>query len=107
MTAEAKQLSLMASGAKTLADNAYKKGNFGDAATNYQDSLSLYQDTWSNETSIVSGFEKSLKAMIDTGSGAINMMGLGYVIFGLGWVFIGIGVIIYSIRKPKGTSPSQ
>jgi hypothetical protein len=35
------------------------------------------------------------------------MMGLGYVIFGLGWVFIGIGVIIYSIRKPKGTSPAQ
>jgi hypothetical protein len=45
--------------------------------------------------------------MIDTSSGAINMMGLGYVIFGLGWVFIGIGVIIYSIRKPKSTSPSQ
>lgn len=107
MTAEAKQLSLMAKGAKTLADNAYQKGNFGDAATNYQDSLSLYQDAWGNETSIVSGFEKSLKAMIDTSSGAINMMGLGYVIFGLGWVFIGIGVIIYSIRKPKGTSPSQ
>ena len=107
MTAEAKQLSLMASGAKTLADNAYQKGNFGVAATDYQDSLSLYQDAWGNETSIVSGFEKSLKAMIDTSSGAINMMGLGYVIFGLGWVFIGIGVIIYSIRKPKGTSPSQ
>jgi len=107
MTAEAKQLSLMASGAKTLADNAYQKGNFGVAATNYQDSLSLYQDAWGNETSIVSGFEKSLKAMIDFSSGAINMMGLGYVIFGLGWVFIGIGVIIYSIRKPKSTSPSQ
>jgi hypothetical protein len=107
MTAEAKELSLMASGAKTLADNAYKKANFVVAAANYQDSLSLYQDAWGNETSIVSGFETSLKDMIDTSSGAINMMGLGYVIFGLGWVFIGIGVIIYSIRKPKGTSPSQ
>jgi len=107
MTAEAKQLSLMASGAKTLADNAYQKGNFGDAATNYQDSLSLYQDALGNETSIISGFETSLKGMIDFSSGAINMMGLGYVIFGLGWVFIGIGVIIYSIRKPKSTSPSQ
>lgn len=107
MTAEAKQLSFIASGAKTLADNAYQKGNFGDAATNYQDSLSLYQDALGNETSIVSGFETSLKHMIDFSSGAINMMGLGYVIFGLGWVFIGIGVIIYSIRKPKSTSPSQ
>jgi len=107
MTAEAKQLSLMASGAKTLADNAYQKGNFGDAATNYQDSLSLYQDALGNETSVISGFETSLKHMIDFSSGAINMMGLGYVIFGLGWVFIGIGVIIYSIRKPKSTSPPQ
>jgi len=107
MTAEAKRLSLMARGAKTLAEDAYQKGNFGDAATNYQDSLSLYQDALGNETSIISGFETSLKGMMDFSSGAINMMGLGYVIFGLGWVFIGIGVIIYSMRKPKSTSPSQ
>lgn len=106
LTAKARELSLMAGGARNLGDSAYQSGRFGDAAAYYQDALSLYEDAWSSETGSVSGFETALKDIMNSGSGAISMVGWGYVIFGLGWVFIGIGVIIYAVRKLKATPPS-
>ncbi|MCL6577915.1 MAG: hypothetical protein K6T73_00825 [Candidatus Bathyarchaeota archaeon] len=105
-TAKARELSLMAGGAKSMADNDYQKGRFSDAVSNYQEALSHYQDAWSSETESVLGFEKAFEDILTNGAGAITMVGWGYVIFGLGWVFIGIGIIIYAVRKPKAVSSS-
>jgi len=107
MTAKARELSLMASGARTLGNNAYQRGDFSGAAANYEQALEFYQYAWSNETDSVSGFEQALKDLMTSGQGALNMVGLGYITFGIGWVFIGIGVIIYAIRKPKASAAPQ
>jgi hypothetical protein len=107
MTAKARELSLMASGARTLGGNAYQRGDFSDAAANYEQALEFYQYAWSNETDSISGFEQALKDLMTSGQGALNMVGLGYITFGIGWVFIGIGVIIYAIRKTKAPAAPQ
>jgi hypothetical protein len=75
--------------------NAYTRGDFSGAVTYYQEALTDYQNAWSNETE----FETSLKSFVDTGQNALNMVGLGYVLFGVGLLLIGIGVLVYGIRK--------
>ncbi|MBS7633601.1 hypothetical protein KEJ15_08340 [Candidatus Bathyarchaeota archaeon] len=107
MTAKARELSIMAAGAESFGDNEYQKGNFGDAAAAYDDSLSFYQDAVTNETDVVSGFEKAFRDILNTSVGAISMAGWGYLLFGLGWVFIGIGVVIYSIKKTAKPAASS
>lgn len=107
MTAKARELALMASGARTLGGNAYQRGDFTSAAANYQEALTLYQDAWSNETESILGFEQALKDLMISGQSELNMVGWGYITFGIGWVFIGIGIIIYAVRKPKAPATPQ
>ncbi|MDH7563647.1 MAG: hypothetical protein QHH24_02010 [Candidatus Bathyarchaeota archaeon] len=107
ITAKARELSIMAAGAKSFGDNEYLKGNFGDAAAAYDDSLGFYQDAVANETDSISGFEKAFKDILNSSVGAISMAGWGYLLFGLGWVFIGIGIIIYSMKKTAKPAASS
>jgi len=104
-TSKAREQALLASGTSNQAYNAYKRADFDGALALYQESLTLYQNAWGNETETMSGFEDAMHDLLVASTGAVGMIGWGYVIFGLGWVFIGIGVIIYAVRKPKTAPP--
>ena len=99
LTGEAKELYILAKGAKTQGYNAYVKGDFVTAASRYQDALDKIEMAWANETAVYSGFETSLKALVDSGQGMLNMVGYGYTLFGIGFIFMGIGVLVYLVRK--------
>jgi len=96
---EARELYILAKGAKTQGYNAYVKGDFATAASRYHEALDKIEIAWANETTMYSGFEKSLKALVDNGQGVLNMVGYGYTLFGIGFIFMGIGVLVYLVRK--------
>lgn len=98
-TSEAKELYILANGAKTQADNAYKRGDFSGAVSYYQSALNNIENAWSNETGTISGFETALKDLIDSGHNVLSMVGWGYALFGIGFILMGIGVLVYLVRK--------
>lgn len=99
LTSEAKELYILANGAKSQGDDAYRRGDFSGASAYYQDALDNIENAWSNETGIISGFETALKNLIDSSHSVLNMVGLGYILFGTGFVLMGIGVLVYLVRK--------
>jgi len=99
LTSKAKELYILANGAKSQGDDAYRRGDFSGASAYYQDALDNIENAWSNETGIISGFETALKNLIDSSHSVLNMVGLGYILFGTGFVLMGIGVLVYLVRK--------
>lgn len=107
LTAEAKELYMLADGAKTQGTDAYKRGDFSGAVSHYQDALDNIESAWSNETDTISGFETALKDLIDSGQSVLNMVGWGYALFGIGFLLMGIGVLVYLVRKSGTPKVSQ
>ncbi len=99
MTAEAKQMLVLAQGYENAGVDAYMKGDFSGAVTNYQTALTYIQNAWGNETSMISGFETSFKDLVDSSKLMLSMIGWGYTLFGIGFFFMGIGVLVYLVRK--------
>lgn len=106
-TSKAKELYILANGAKTQGDNAYERGDFSGAVSHYQNALTNIENAWSNETGTISGFETALKDLIDSGQNVLNMVGWGYALFGIGFIFMGIGVLVYLVRKSGTPKVSQ
>lgn len=107
LTAKAKELYILANGARTQGTNSYKRGDFSGAVSYYQTALTNIENAWSNETAAISGFETALKELIDSGQGVLNMVGWGYVLFGIGFLLMGIGVLVYLVRKSGTPKVSQ
>ncbi len=106
-TVKAKELYMLAGGAKTQGTDAYNRGDFNGAVGYYQDALDNIESAWSSETETISGFETALKDLIDSGQSVLNMVGWGYALFGIGFLLMGIGVLVYLARKSGIPKVSQ
>jgi hypothetical protein len=101
ITAQGRQLRMLADGTWTEAGNQYEKGDFTTAANTYQDALALMQNAWGNETQVWNDFQNGFEGIVTGIPSMLTMIGIGYAVFGLGFFFMGIGVIVWAARKPK------
>lgn len=99
LTAQARELIVQSSVAKTLADNYYIQGDFSDAKQYYGKSLNYLQDAFSNETQQWTSIENSLTNLINDGGNLLMFQGYAWLLFGFGFLLMGIGVLIYLARK--------
>lgn len=107
LTAEARELMLKSSVAKSIASDAYNQGDFSNAKSFYNDSLNFIQQAFSNETQRWSTFENALVSLIQGGGNMLTFQGYAWLFFGIGFLLMGIGVLVYLVRKgpqPKTTA---
>lgn len=107
LTAQARELIVQSTVAKTLADNYYMQGDFSSAKQYYGNSLNYIQEAFSNETQQWTSIENSLTNLINGGSSLLMFQGYAWLLFGFGFLLMGIGVLIYLARKrtPPRTNP--
>jgi hypothetical protein len=102
LTANARQLMLESSAAKSIASSAYARGDFGTAKTQYNMSLNFIQQAWSNETSKWSTFEDAFVDILRGGGTLLTFQGYAWILFGIGFTLMSIGVLVYlTRRKPQ------
>jgi hypothetical protein len=101
ITAQGRELSMLADGTRTEADRQYGNGDFTNAANTYQDALNMMQNAWGNETKVWTDYQNGFEGIVTGIPSMMTMMGIGYALFGLGFFFMGIGVIVWAARKPK------
>jgi hypothetical protein len=105
LTANARLLYEQSSVAKTLAGEAYGRGDFGSAKTYYSSSLSYIEQAWSNETDKWSTFENAIANLLNGGGNLLSMQGYAWVIFAIGFFIISIGVLVRLTRRRAPALP--
>jgi hypothetical protein len=100
-SAEAWELSQMASAEEDMGDEDYMLGNFGSAEIHYERSLNYTMDAISAFASTSSTFEDAMVSLFTSGSGLMNFYGIAFLVGGIGFLLMGIGVIVYLVRRSK------
>jgi hypothetical protein len=109
LTAEARELILRSSVAKSVASDSYLRGDFSSASNYYSDSLTFMQQAYSNETEKWSTFENALADILKGSGNLLTFQGYAWLLFGTGFLLVSIGVLVYLARKrpePKTSLPS-
>ncbi len=109
LTAEARELILRSSVAKSVASDSYLRGDFSTASKYYKDSLDFVQQAYSNETEKWSTFENALADILKGSGSLLTFQGYAWLLFGIGFLLVSIGVLVYLSRKrpePKTNLPS-
>lgn len=99
ITATARQLVVQSNVAKTLASDAYTRGDFGTARQQYQVALQTIQEAWANETDEFSTFENSFAHLLNGGGDMLTFQGYAWLLFGVGFIMISVGALVYLLRK--------
>jgi len=108
LTANARELIVQSGVAETMANNYYRQGDFTNAKTYYQNSLSNLQQAFSSDTDTMSSIESSLANLLSSGGNLLMFQGYAWLMIAIGFLLMGIGVLVYLVRKrPEQTAMRQ
>jgi len=106
LTAEARELIMRSSVAKSMGSHYYVLGDFNSSKTYYKNSLDFMQQAWSNETEKWSTFENSLADLLKGAGNLLMYQGYAWLLFAFGFLLMSIGVLVYLVRKRPTPKPA-
>jgi hypothetical protein len=106
LTAEARELIVRSSVAKSMGNHYYVLGDFNSSKTYYKDSLDFMQQAWSNETEKWSTFENSFADLLKGAGNLLMFQGYAWLIFAFGFLLMSVGVLVYLVRKRPVPKPA-